>query len=1028
MSEKRSGRISRRTFLIGAGAGATAAGLGLCHLRQREPGPAPLVHGPAAPKTALTPASYGDFSDVWRERWTWDRIAKGTHTRANCIAACAWDVYVKDGIVWREEQAAVYEPPRPDVPDLNPRGCQKGACYSDLQASGSRVLHPLKRVGERGGGRWKRIGWDQALEEIADAIVDAAVEDGTETVVHDHGTTNAGYGPETAGEMRFTSAIDATVIDSWSGVGDMPMGAVQTWGMYNCEGTADDWFRSDYIVVWVGNPAYTRIPEVHFMHEARYRGARLVVIAPDYNATSVHADLWINPKPESDAALGLAAAQVIVSGDLFDAEYVREQTDLPILVRRDDGRFLRESDLRSGGKDDRFYYWDEAREELVQVPGCQGEGGRSLDLGELRPALAGSFSVRLASGEQVEVRPVFDELREQLADYTPEKAAEITGLHPALIRRFARELAAAPTAMIFASWGACKHHHSDLFQRAMILLMALTGNQGKPGGGMRVAAWWGLDGLDKMGAGIDLGVMDMLKIIPKAMRGLTARDFENLFIKFSEGEPNTPLMPWLYVHGGYREMWSRPDLADPVLPRGLDDYLRQSIDRGWTKIHPPEDRHPRVLIFTGSNPLRRWPAPQHALKHLWPKLDTIVSVNFRMSTSTRYADYVLPGAGYYEKHGIKYAQTYLPYIVLSDQAVPPLGESKSEWEIFGRLTERVAQRAAEREVGLVRGYKDEALDLTKAYQKYTNEGKYDPHDPADPVQLIDEIMRSSPSVGNMGAEEALRLGAVPIVGPSRPTPIYATYSDYDPKDTSWPHRWFVEGKQAWPTLTGRQQFYIDHEWYLEAGEQLPVHKDPQPLPAAHQRRPHPLEHPRHLARPRADAPPPARRAGLLPEPGGLRPPRRRGRRPGPGLQRRRQLRGDGQARPRRAARRGDHLPRLGAPPVQGVEGAAGAGGGAVEGDSPGRGLRSHPLPDVLRLPGARSPGRSGGGGARRGRRGAAPRGRLRIGDGLRARSRSRLPGSGDGSPRGSSPAARRRRSRCPVPGRRRSGRCDPACP
>ncbi len=58
--------------------------------------------------------------------------------------------------------------------------------------------------------------------------------------------------------------------------------------------------------------------------------------------------------------------------------------------------------------------------------------------------------------------------------------------------------------MIFASWGACKHHHSDLFQRAMILLMALTGNQGKSGGGMRVAAWWGLDGLDKMGAGIEL--------------------------------------------------------------------------------------------------------------------------------------------------------------------------------------------------------------------------------------------------------------------------------------------------------------------------------------------------------------------------------------------------------------------------------------------------------------------------------------------------------------------------------------------
>ncbi|GAF78536.1 unnamed protein product, partial [marine sediment metagenome] len=525
----------------------------------------------------------GDFSDVYRAKWTWDKVAKGTHTRANCISACAWDVFVKDGIVWREEQNAIYEAPRDDVPDQNPRGCQKGACYSDLQVSGSRVLYPMKRVGPRGGGQWKRISWDEAYTEIADRIIDAAVESGTETVIHDHGTTNAGFGPETAGEMRYTDAINATVLDSWSGVGDMPMGAVQTWGMYNCEGTSDDWFRSDYIVVWIGNPAYTRIPDVHSMHEARYRGAKLVVIAPDYNATTVHADYWLNIKPESDAALGLAAAQIIVSEGLYDTEYVREQTDLPILVREDTGLFLRQSDLKKGGKDNQFYYWDEATDRIAKVHGCEGHGGGSLALGELRPALEGSFEVELADGKTVSVRPVFERLKAHMADYTPEKAAELTGLAPGLIRRFATDLAKAPTAMISASWGSCKHHHSDLFQRTMILLMALTGNQGKPGGGVRIAGWWGLDGLDKMGAGMDLSVMDYLRIIPKAVRGLTPRDYESFFTQYSESQPNTPLMPWLYVHGGYREMWNSPHLADPVLPRSMDEYMRLAIERGWTK-------------------------------------------------------------------------------------------------------------------------------------------------------------------------------------------------------------------------------------------------------------------------------------------------------------------------------------------------------------------------------------------------------------------------------------------------------------
>ena len=813
-------RISRRDFLIGAG----ALSLSLGPLRSLVPSAAAQGADPSRPATLPLP-DYRGWEDVFRQRWTWDRVAKGTHTRANCIAACSWNLFVKDGIVWKEEQAAVYQRPRTDVPDMNPRGCQKGACYADLQVSASRLQYPLKRSGERGSGKWQRISWDQAFTEIADKLIDAAVVEGTESIIYDHGTTNSGMGPESACEFRFTDAVGATVLDSWSGVGDMPMGAVQTWGMYNCEGTADDWFRSDYIVIWIGNPVYTRIPEAHFINEARYRGARVVTIAPDYSASAIHADLWLNVKPESDAALGLAAAQVIIADKLYKTDHIREQTDLPLLVREDTGRFLRQSDLEAKGSAEIFYLWDEATGKPVPAPGCQGEGGRSIALGNVKAALSGRFTVKLAGGKPVEVRPLFERLQAHLTNYTPEKASKITGLSPAVIRRFAREFAAAPAAMIFASWGACKHHHSDLMQRAMILLTALTGNQGRPGTGVRIAAWWGLDGADKM-AGSKMGWKDMMKVLPKAMRGLTPREYETLYQQHSEKAPNTPLMPFLYVHGGYRELWSRPDLADSVLPRGLDEYMRLAIERGWTKIHPRPDRRPRAFIFTGSNPLRRWPAPQFARKGLWPKLDTIVAVNFRMSTTAMHADYILPAAAYYEQHGIKYTQTYLPYVIVSDQAVKPLGESKTHWEIYGLLTERVAARARARGVTTVRGFNDEPHDLTKAYDVFTGNGHFDPHDPNDPIKMMDDIFGGSPSVGKMTGREALRLGAVPIIGPARPSPIYQTCSDYDPKDTYWTHRWFIEEKVPWPTLTGRQQFYIDQDWYMEAGESLPVHKDP----------------------------------------------------------------------------------------------------------------------------------------------------------------------------------------------------------
>ena len=149
MSDSTSKKISRRTFIVGAGAGAAAVGLGLYTLRQRgETLPAGMTP-PEPPLTPVTPDSYGDFSDVWRERWTWDKVVHSSHTRANCISTCSWDIFVKDGIAWREEQNAAYGNAE-GVPDFNPRGCQKGACYTHLMYETSRVLHPLRRAGPRG--------------------------------------------------------------------------------------------------------------------------------------------------------------------------------------------------------------------------------------------------------------------------------------------------------------------------------------------------------------------------------------------------------------------------------------------------------------------------------------------------------------------------------------------------------------------------------------------------------------------------------------------------------------------------------------------------------------------------------------------------------------------------------------------------------------------------------------------------------------------------------------------------------------
>ena len=811
--------LTRRDLLRTTGAAAVTLSLGTLQFGCRPEGDAGTSSaGVAAVPRELPP--YRQWEDLYREQWVWDRVAKGTHTRVNCIASCSWNLFVKDGILWREEQNAIYEPSHPDVPDMNPRGCQKGNCYSALMYEPSRLKYPVRRAGARGSGSWNRLTWDEALTQVADTLLDVALRDGPDCIIYDHGTTNIDFGTGTAAEIRFFNLLGATVMDSWAGVGDLPMGAIQTWGNFNADGSSDDWFNADYLLIWIANPSYTRIPDAHFMWEARYRGATVVSIAPDYNASSMHADLWLNPRLGSDAALGLAMAQVIIAEQLFKPEYVREQTDLPLLIRTDTGRYLRQSDVRAGGKDDVFFFWDEASGKLAEAPGTQGHRSQTLRLGALRPALHGTFSVTLADGQVIQVRPLLDVLAAHLEQYTPERAASTTGVAPAVVRRVARGLAAAKTGMIFASWGACKHYHSDLAQRAMCLLMALTGNQGTRGGGIRPGAWYSVDAMNEISSEVE---------IPFYQRWLarlyqpSARDYEGFMDYMTRTRPFTATLPFLYVHGGLKQAADRPDFNDPALPRPVAEYVREATEKGWLRVCPPADRPPRVYFYTGMNPLRRWPAPQVVREHLWPKLELIVNVNFRMSSTGLESDVLLPAAGYYEKVGLKYPQSLVPYVIFGDRAVDPLGESKSEFEVFGLLARKLQERARARGVKPFTDHYGLTRDYATFYDKYVLGGWLDP---AQEEQAMDRVIRSSSVTKGFGWHDAQTRGALPIQSYGHYGPHNSICSDFKAGDTVYPQQWFVEKKQPWPTLTGRQQFLIDHPWYVEMGEALPVHKPP----------------------------------------------------------------------------------------------------------------------------------------------------------------------------------------------------------
>ena len=817
--------IHRRAFLLGGAAGLAGLALGLRHLRCSRPEP-PAPLSPAAGPPA--PAPYGDWRDVYRERWRWDKVVKSSHW-VNCWyqAHCAWNVYVKDGMVWREEQVADYPQINPNLPDPNPRGCQKGGCFSERMYDPSRVRHPLKRAGERGDGRWKRVSWDEALLEIADSVLDTLRDEGSDRVIWELGPLYT-VGTMSAAHQRLAVLLDSTSLDMNNEIGDGHPGAAETFGKIVFERSADDYFYSDLILVWGGNPICTQIPNAHYLLEARYKGAELVCIAPDYSPSSVHADLWIPVKPGCDAALGLGVAHVLVAEGLVDRAFLAEQTDFPMLVREDTRLYLRESDLREGGSDEQLYLHDRRR-GIVPAP------RRSLALDGLEPDLEGRFEAKLRDGRTVGVRTVWSLFLERLADYAPERASARCGTPASLIRELALRLGRARAACSVTTSNFGKFYHGNLMERAQALVFALTGNYGRKGSGFVAFPFLSADGLEAYVRDM-FSLGDLMNTTAAKIIGRTVVDtarwklegytdemiaYEQSRDLVAQGQMASGSLFW-YVHAGLIEASADLQRWDPYAKRPARELLEESLARGWQHVWPKPGNDPRVLFTYGSNPLRRLRSYPLVLKNLWPKLRAIVCLDMRMTSTGLHADYVLPVAGWYERAEHKWGTPLMPYIHAGEKAAS-FYEAKSDWEILSRLAMAVDRRARERGMASYVDRNGNRRPLHDLYEKFSSGGAYGPE---DDEKVCAALLERSTNVGGIGWDELKKKGFQRFTGLGRSSGCIGNATDVPPDDSITPLTHHVAGKQPYPTLSRRMQFYLDQELYLEMGEELPVHKDP----------------------------------------------------------------------------------------------------------------------------------------------------------------------------------------------------------
>jgi nitrate reductase / nitrite oxidoreductase, alpha subunit len=838
--------ISRRTFLEAV----SAAGFGALAASATDAWGLEAVSNPLA--------AYPDrgWERAYRDLWHYD--SKFTFTCApNDTHNCLLNAYVRSGVVTRIGPTMRYGEAR----DLDGRGtthrwdprcCQKGLAltrrfYGDRRVNQCMVRAGFKRWHDEGFPRgrdgrppaeffqrardeWVRMPHDEAAGLVAAALKNIAEtysgEEGMRRLREQHydeATIEATKGVGTQvmkfrggmpllgitrvfGLYRFANsmalldahvrkvgpdrAVGAKGFDNYSWHTDLPPGHPMVTGQQTVEFDLNAVEQARTVVVWGMNWIATKMPDAHWLTEARLKGTRVVVIACEYSATATKADDVLVVRPGTTPALALGFANVILRENLFDKDYVRQWTDLPLLVRTDTLKYLRASEVSGQGlaplghtrvlaEGEReppaaeqretivgekmrgewgdFVWWDRAANAPRGL--TRDEVGKNSKVGDA--LLEGSVEVTLADGKRVRCRPVFDLVKEYAAHFDPKTVEEITWAPAGAVEALARDIARAPGTTLFAvGMGPNQFFNNDNKDRDIFLLAALTGNVGRIGG--NVGSYAG-------------------NYRVALFNGATQYIQENPFD--IELDPAKPARTKGYFTAESAHYYNHED--HPL-------RVGNKLLTGSTHIPTPT----KTLWFANANSILgnvKW--HYNTVVNVLPRIEMIAVQEWWWSTSCEWADVVFGVDAWAElKHPDMTASVTNPFLV-----VFPRTPLKRAFNTVGDI--EVLALVASKLAGLTG---DQRFN---DYWKFVREGRTD-------VYLQRVLDHSTNTKGYKFTElEAKALEGVPALMQSRTTPKAVGFDQ-------------VEDSTPWYTKTGRLESYREEPEFIEAGENLPVHREP----------------------------------------------------------------------------------------------------------------------------------------------------------------------------------------------------------
>ena len=333
----------------------------------------------------------------------------------NCESACGLLAYVdKDSLQVRKFEG------NPEHPGSRGRNCAKGPATLNQVTDPDRILHPLKRVGERGEGKWERCSWDEGLDALAERVRNAIQEDRHGEVMYHVGRP---------GEDGFTERMIAHWgIDGHNSHTNICSSGARTGYHFwmGIDRPSPDHANAKVILLVSSHleSGHYFNPHAQRIIEGKKNGAKLIVLDTRLSNTATHADLWLSPHPGSEAAIFLAVANHLIQHDLYDREFVRK-----------------------------WWNWEEY-------------------LGHAHPDRPATF-------EEFEKA-----LKGIYADYTFDFAAAESGIDAGTLEEMAEVVATSGTRLATHNWRSAAAGNLGGWQvsRTLFLLNALTGSIATPGG------------------------------------------------------------------------------------------------------------------------------------------------------------------------------------------------------------------------------------------------------------------------------------------------------------------------------------------------------------------------------------------------------------------------------------------------------------------------------------------------------------------------------------------------------------------